>query len=389
MRLGWAAIVVVSGFLTGPAARAQPPAAPAPRFAVAVRLVVPRDTAVARHLFDGADGLVNPATRVAVGQQARDAYEKELRSMFDPAPPGSAAELVVELTSSEVELDRNGWFASVEHELVLRAASGAEVARWRVRGEGRIAGLGERAVPAAFGEAAEYAARTFSAEFETHPAASAWLAGAGISPRPGSLAPKAPPRLEPTPVPVVRARAAELLFAELGASAIGADGGLSGAVSARAGWSGRPWLLQLALDLWQRPFTAHPVDGWGSGDGELYTFGVGLDAGVQRRLGSRFEVQAGGGVAALIGHATAVYTPLAAPDAETESSVTSVGLDASVFAAARWAAVLPRTGIRYRLGVEVRRRFGASLDFPKFGRELAVADLSVGFFAGLELPAGQ
>ena len=362
------------------------PAAPAPRYPLAVRLVLPPASLDARYFHGGGFGVgpVNPSVTVRIGDQTRETYAGTLPRMF-AAPADGSAELVVYVTASEIEQDSEGWLAAVEHEIVLRDAEDAEIARWRVRGVGRIVGFGEKAIPRAFLRAAEYAALTFEAEFETPPAAKGWLAAGGYVPQPDAARPSGPPRL--TPSPVARARGAHL-FADLGSCAVRAGGALNGAVSARAGWAGRTALLQLALDLLPRPFDALPPDASGGGKGHLETLSLGVDAGAQRRLGSHFELQAGAGATVLAGRATARYAPLDAPLTSTSSSTTAFGFAGSVFAGARYSGLLPWAAFRYRVGLEVRKVFGARLDLPAHGRELAVSDLSAGLFLGIELPWG-
>lgn len=394
MRAPWTSVVAFAAALAAAPGHAHAQPAAAPRFPVAVRLVLSPDTLGAHHVHRASRPIAppNPSTKVPVGAQAREAFAAAAARLFDAGAGDARAEVVVTLASSAVELDREGWFAAVEHEVALRdvaAPAPAEIARWRVRGEGRILGPGETAVHAAFRRAAEYAARTFAAEAEAEPAVREWLAGRGLAPRPGAGPTTAPPRLAPTPPVVVRARSRELLFVDLGGSAVAAEGGaLNGAFSLRAGWSGRLVLVQLALDHWPATFVANPPQAWGSGDGSADAYALGVDVGVQRRLGSRFELQAGAGAGVLRATASARYVPLSAPDTWSQSSGTGSALAASVFAGARLNAVLPRTAIRYRVGVEARRHFGASLDLPDMGRALQLAELSAGVFLGVELPWG-
>lgn len=359
---------------------------PAPRWPIALRITVPPASLAARFFgTNAALALPNASTSVGVGEQSRDAYGAVSRRAFR-VEPGAGAELVVEVGLFDLDLDREGWFAWVEHDVVLRDGA-AKVARWRVRGEGRVQGLGEAAVPVAFRRAAEYAAATFEAELVTDPRVAAWLSSLGIAAGPADrVVARAPPRLTPTEVPVLAPRSARLWFADAGVSVVQAGGFLMTGPSIRAGWTAETLVLQVSVDWWQRSFVARPADAWGSGDGALGTLALGFDAGAWRRLGSRLEIQAGAGPQVLVGFADATYAPLADPSARAERSATRTAIAAGAFGAVRMNGIVPWTGIRYRAGLEVRGRVGGALDVPAVGRRLAGPGLSGGLFVGLELP---
>jgi hypothetical protein len=322
---------------------------------------------------------------VAIGRQALAAYGSVALRMFQPALEGvRAAELSPGIGSSGVDLDREGWFAFVEHDLVLRDVAGAEVARWRVRGQGRIVGLGESAIPTAFAEAASVAARTFEADFERPSAVAVWLASQGLE-RSSAVAGLAQ-RFTPASPRVVPPRAERLIFAEFGASAVGASGWISSALGARAGWSGQPWFMQLAIDAWPREFVAQPPGAWGQAHGHAVVLSTGLDAGVQKRLGSHFEVGGGVGVAILSGFGSTEYVPLSAPTSSVGASDQAAGGSVSAFAVARLYGVVPLLAFRYRLALEVRKAFGTRLSFDALGQTVDSSGLWASVLLGFEVP---
>jgi hypothetical protein len=357
---------------------------------VAVRLVVTPSALGERYLATGIAGM--PPTlespNVPVGRQALDAYTVATARMFQPARKDArAAELLPSVGASGIDLDQDGWFAFVEHDVMLRDLAGAEVARWRVRGQGRVVGLGENAIPSAFAEATAVAARTFEIDFERPSAVTGWLAAQGI--KPGlriSTVPDLPRRFTPASPRVARPRTEQLIFAELGGGAVGATGWVSSALTARAGWSGRPWLVQLAIDAWPREFVARPAAAWGEARASALVLSTGLDAGVQRRLTSHFEIAGGVGAALLSGFATAQYVPLATPTRSVDASDGASGASASVFGAVHVNGVAPVLAFRYRLGLEVRKAFGTRLSFNTFGQTVASSGLSASGFLGIELP---
>jgi hypothetical protein len=365
-------------------------AAPASPYPVAVRLVVSPDTLATRTITEGTPGLPGMLGTpvVEVGRQASDVYTVASIRMFLPAGKHPTAELAPVVEESGLDLDREGWFAYVEHEVALRdAATGAEIVRWRVRGEGRVIGLGESSIEHAFAEAASYAARIFETDFERSDAAVAWLAahGVGRGTRAASL-PQLPQRFAPKPPPAVQPRANDLLFAEFGAGAGAGANWASTALAARAGWSGQPWFLALALDALPREFVGQPDAAWGEARARALLLSTGVDAGIQKRLGSHFDVSAGVGVALLTGFASLKYQPLDNPSTRIEASDTAFAGAANVFAAVRFNSVFPATTFRYRLGVEVRKSFATAMHFSGFNGSVDPSSFSASFFLGFELP---
>lgn len=142
-----------------------------------------------------------------VGKQAVEAYGSFAGRFFDPAAKAGLRLSVVAVVPS-VELDNDGWHAVVEHRLAL-FDSNLALASWTVQGRGHVNGLGEGALPAAFGEAAVMAARRFEARFEEP--IKAFLASLGVAPgavalRPAvaeapSPPPEKPPAVDLQPAP--------------------------------------------------------------------------------------------------------------------------------------------------------------------------------------------
>jgi hypothetical protein len=366
-------------------------AAPASPYPIPVRLVVTEAALGERYVPGGGLGMAPPTLEsrvVPVGRLALEAYTVATARMFQRTGEGTvAAELLPAVADSGVDLDRDGWFAYVEHDVVFREIAGAEIARWRVRGQGRIIGVGESAIPQAFAEATAVAARTFEVDFEQAPGVKQWLVANGIEPGSRmSVLPQLPRRFAPARQSVVATRTEQLLFAELGTSAVGAAGWVSAGFNARAGWSGRIWLLQLALDAWPREFVAQPSAAWGQARAHAWVLSAGLDAGVQRRLTSYLELAAGVGAALFSAPATAQYAPLSEPNGSVKASDTAFGAAASAFGAARLNGIVSSLGVRYRVGFELRKAFGTSLSYTAFGRTLEPAGFSAGVFVGFELP---
>jgi hypothetical protein len=329
----------------------------------------------------------NPAAIVAVGEQARDAYAAALVRMFQAGSP-PAAELEISAVKSDVDWDADGWHASVDHALVLRAPSGEELGRWNLRGRELIVGLGEGAIPLAFAQAAERAALRFELSFEEPSGVARWLQSRGIASRsfvsassftdPHAVNPK-PPRgrhvayLDAGFSVVSYLASSNRLQAVAGSPSPAFTSSISNSsdqsVAARAGFSG-PWVFgQLAVAKWGSAMENERT--------HVSATSLGLDTGPLLRLGD-FEILAGPGVQWVSAEIT-------------ESGASASRLLPSVFGTVRFTGIGVGAG-RLRIGLEARTLFGATLRFlaaetptTTDWRELALGN-SVGLFMGFELP---
>jgi hypothetical protein len=336
----------------------------------------------------------NPACTVEVGQQARDAYASARRPGFASPPAGAAADLTLEIVgaSGDLEWDADGWRAVVEHALVLRDGAGAELGRWTVRGVGRVRGLGERAIPVAFREAADAAAGRFEALLAEPGAAATWLRarGVAISPRPGPPpAATQPPLLLPASG---SPRGRWLAFADVGGALVttvpakaesgsAEDFGEAGAVQARAGLAAPSASIRVAFARWRASFDPQPTS-VSADRAEAVLTAFGVEAGPVIRLARTFDVEGGLGAHLLHGSATADRRPYS-PGSIASSASRIVPV---VYGAVTYAGVAPGLRLRLRFGVEVRRYLGTSLPFDELGREIAVGETSIGALIGVELP---
>jgi hypothetical protein len=382
-------LAAVLALWVGPAV-AQAPAAPAAAapYPVAVRLVMAPDALGQTYMNRSSDVLRAryDVTPIPVGQQTRAAYEAGLARMFLASAEGTS-QLGVTMDHFGVGGRTSGWFAFVEHSIALRDESGREIARWRVRGEAATPSLGDEAVEQAFAQAARVAAMELEVEFEERSAVVEWLRAHGAAP--GSrLAwlPQMPKRLVPRAVLDPSPRSDRLLYLDAGGGAVAVHGSMGSAFELRGGWSTQRLLLQAAVEATPATFTAHPSYAWGTASGRAWVFGLGGDAGVVQRLGSRVDLCAGAGLRLLLGPASARYAPMTAPLTTARKSDLGTGADPQLFLASRIGGVVPATDVRYRVGLEVRKHFGAGLRMSALERTVRVSDVSGAVTLGVEWP---
>lgn len=372
------------------AADSRDGAAASARYPFAVRLKVDERAVNARFKHWGSGFISappNPAVTVDIGVQARDAYSAAVSRMFQSGSP--AADLEISAVQGDVDWDAEGWHAVVEHTIVLRSASGDEVARWNEKARAHIAGLAESAIPSAFAEAASTAAKRFELSFEEPSAVATWLAARGVERRSFVQSSSFVDRRATVAAPP---RGKYVAYLDAGAGVLGylaSSNRLQAAAGspvpdfssttrnttdyafeARAGFSG-PWLFgQLAVARWGSTMENEFV--------HVTATSLGFDAGPSVRLGD-FEIVAGPGVHWISAEVT-------------EGSAAASRTVPSAFAAVRLVTGISVASARLRIGVEGRKLFGATLRFPpvetatsRSWRELALAD-SVGLFLGFELP---
>ena len=279
----------------------------------------------------------NPSCTVPVGEQAREAYAAAASRMFRGERGDRPASLEIDIGAADLDLDLDGWYAQVEHALVLRSGSGVEIGRWTVKGSERVRGLGELAIPRAFRSAAENAARRFEAAFADPPGVARWLADSGVSvPRPEPPPDDASTRRMPAAPP----RWYALYLDGGGGSYVvtetrggrHASTGLP-ALAFRAGIGG-PWVfVQLSCAR-----TTELVDK------------VGVEVGPLLRLAPNVDLKVGWGVQSV-----------SAPDV---AGVTGQ----SVLAALTMAIPFATGSVWMRVGAEARFDFGASMSVPNESR---------------------
>jgi hypothetical protein len=385
--------VLLATIAAGLPANAQPsPAAAAkPDYPFAVALRSSGDALGARfkHLGSGwMSAPPNPPATVPVGEQARDAYAAAVQRMFQAGAP-EAAELEISSVQADMDWDADGWHASVEHALVLRAASGEELGRWNPKGRELIVGLGEGAIPLAFARAAEKAALRFQLSFEEPSGVARWLQDRGVERRSfvsassfidrPALIPK-PPRGKYVAYLDVGVGFVPYLASNNHLQAVAgsptpdftssSSKNSEAAVAARAGFSG-PWVFgQIAVARWN--------SGMENDSTHVTATSLGLDAGPLLRIGD-FEILAGPGAQWITAETTA-------------SPASASRVVPSAFGALRWVTGIAAGGARLRVGVEARKLFGATLRFitgetptTTDWRELELAS-SFGVFLGFEIP---
>jgi hypothetical protein len=380
-------------------ARAQDDIAPDARRgpnAVAVRLRVA--PAVLRTQITHPDphapfGPPNPSCTAPVGEQARDAWVAAIGRSFAHAPEGSPADLELELAavSRELEWDADGWLGVVEHSLVLRDGAGAELGRWKTRGEGRVAGIGPRAIPRAFEQAAKVAAAGLERGLAGAERAAAWLQARGVVLPATALAP--PPRRDPpalTRPPEGPPRADWVAFADLGGVAItgfvndeperSSSEGYVGAFQVLAGLSSPFASARFAFARWGGSFD--PDDSVRSDRATARVLSFGLEAGPTLRL--RPDLELHGGIGARLLSATAESSRGQTYDPPSSITSHASRIVPVAYGAITYAGMAPGAGVRIRVGLEARRFMGASLRFEELGREIQVAEYSLGLLFGVE-----
>ncbi len=229
-----------------------------------------------------------------VGKQALDAYRAIAARLFQAGAP-VALRLEIQSVRGRVDLESDGWHAIVEHDLVARNESGGVLGRWSVEGRGRVQGLGQGAIPAAFARAADLAAQRFESQFETPAELVSWMQRSGVSPgaiarRPASEEPPLPPPPPPSGPP----RAPLIVYADAGVglspistrTQSGPSSSVAPGLDARLGLSGRWAFAQLGFSWWN------------SRDSELEhgSTSIGLDAGPLFRFDHVLEVGLGAGL---------------------------------------------------------------------------------------------
>jgi DNA-binding transcriptional ArsR family regulator len=345
-------------------------------FAVSVRLA-PASRG-ARYEYEARfHDLPNPSCTVAVGQQARAAYVRAARRIFSDAPAAPVElDLEVSVPGSDVEQTGVSGRAVVEHAIVLRAASGVEVDRWRLRGESPIVGLGEEGIRRAFARAADEAASELERAVAGSAAVAAWLDARGIPRRPGPP-PRPPSRPEEPRAPFVG-------FMDLGPGLLWGASVADVATMARGGISGRWFVAQATFEHWNAPFAASPPGGNLTGGAHFGVSSMGLDLGGVLRFGGSTEFRAGAGAHFLRGRADLRYLVNSSP---SHTTIERSRAASSLFAAFQ-KTVGPWTGwaIRLRVALELRQRFGGRLPADGFGAALDTAGPSVGLVLGAELP---
>jgi hypothetical protein len=386
------------------ASAAQPqPSAVAAAYPLTVRLSVSKE-ALRERLAHTSGGLLsppNPSCVVDIGTQARDAYAAAVARMFR-ASDAPAAEFEVSRAAAELGDGADGWYAAVEHVLILRTVDGKELGRWTVRARERLVGLGEGAIPAALRRAAVRAARTFEHEFARPPAVVEWLRGAGVEvvPEPQADAVK-DPLAAPRAITLPRPQRGAGLHVDAGMGVIPyaasyqrsyrdfglppyirrASGEDTGSAF-RVGFSGRWALLQLAWARWHPSLDEYPVF-----EGSIHMSSFGADAAPVLRLGHGFELAAGVGW-----HRISLRSNSSDSAATFRDSIHPL----SVFAHAHFVFPSAPRSFRLRMGVEARRYFDAVLQVlpPVDGgayrdsREIEFSNI-MALFIGLEVPLGR
>jgi hypothetical protein len=337
------------------AARASAAAVPA-RYPINLRVKIAPQVSAVRYDHGGWGAISGPATEPSVtfaGKQAREAYELLAARLFqkDAAVP---LHLEIESVRASVVLESDGWHTVVQHGLAVRDDAGAVLGRWSVEGRDRVQGHGEGALPAAFGRAAELAARRFESRFEEPGEVIAFLERAGVTPGAVARRDAGAERPLPPPTPPLgppRAPLVAYLDAGMGVNPLstsgqypsgnGSSSSLAPGVEARLGLAGK-WAFAQLDTSW-----------WSSSDGNLdraFT-ALGIEAGPLIRFASYLEVGLGGGLQITASKVTSYAygsEPVWVRSAQTVPTV---------LAFLRF--VPPIRSFRFRATLEGRLRFGS------------------------------
>lgn len=195
----------------------------ASRYPATLRLEPSPAAQSAMFFHEGPDylGLSSPPCEASfsfVGKDAVAAYVRFAQQLFQPGAEATLGLRLIAVAPS-TDLKSDGWHAVVRHELQLFDSRGDLIASWTVEGRGRVIGLGEGALPAAFREATAMAERQFEARFEEPVGVVALLAKLGVPPgtvsRRPAIAEKPPP--EPPPPPEIHPEPRDLaLYVDAG-----------------------------------------------------------------------------------------------------------------------------------------------------------------------------
>jgi len=317
---------------------------------------------------------------VPIGEQSRDAYSAVVRRIFREAAPGAVADLVLEVSVSDVQARPvlAGWMAVVEHKAVLENGSGAVVARWEPRGEAMIVGDSAEALPAAFRRAADLAAAQLERDLAASSGVKQLLAARGLD-----------PALAPGHLP---ARSDRVTYFDVGGALVSGADSMAPGVVARAGVSNQLFMAEAVAGWWTSSFATRPVFGSANGEARMDTWSAGVDVGIVRRVGT-VELRGGVGAHVLWGSADLRYSrlqplPGGSGTGPQETSFPYRQLAPAVFAAIQYADFAFANGMRLRTGLQFRRYFGSSIDFPELNRTVSPAENFFGLVCGVEIPSG-
>ncbi|HWE25548.1 MAG TPA: hypothetical protein VG496_16550 [Myxococcales bacterium] len=318
------------------------------RYPADLRVEIAQNAEAARYVHETWGDPPGEPSVTFVGKQALEAYRALAARLFQP---GASLRLGLEIGSvqARVKLESDGWHAIVEHDLIARDESGGVLGRWTVEGRGRVQGLGEQALPAAFERAAALAAQRFESQFETPPDLRSWLERKGV---PVASVTRRPPGeeppLPPPPPPVGPPRAPLIVYADAGLglspfstqTVSGPASSVAPGFDARLGLAGRWAFGQLAFSWWN------------SRDNELEhgAKSIGLEAGPVLRLSNAVELGIGAGLHVMVSKVS-VYTYYGPQPVWTQS------VDLVPNALAALHLIPPIRSLRMRVTLEMRLRF--------------------------------
>ncbi len=382
---GWPAAVAALLLAPRAASGDDAPTGAGSPFTVAIQ--VDATGPAARYVHDPQwDFMSNPAITVDVAGQARAAYVARAGAMFLAAGRGDPAlRLEVRVTAAAVEGGPGRWRAVVRHEVVARGRDGAEIARWATSGEGDVVGFEAESVTSAFARAARSAARELERRFDASSEVEAWRTANGYAPR-AAAAGEAPSEGADPPRPP---------WIGYVDGALAMPGGSVGLVRAvgiglRAGAAHDPVYLHVAVDQWgtvEGPSDNVDSFGYPTYPTTLTAWLVGVEAGALHRFGHGLEVRAGLGAYWL--QANTVTPRIVGAYYELQDVVVDRGGVVGSVGAGLHYVTPPqsRLNVRGRIGLDVRRLFGATFPFEPLGGDITVARWLGALVAGVEFPA--
>jgi hypothetical protein len=314
-----------------------------------------------------------PADASLVGvveRRLHEAYPVEIRRMFRDPPSDGPADLEIVISSACVDLQNapEGRLAVVATRATITGVSGSRIAEVTARGDAPA--FGDDWALNAGDRAAQSAASNFEAAFANSDEAINWLLARDLEPIGSTVA--WPPRGD------------WVAFADAGGGFMaGAGEETAGGLLAHFGFEYRWFVIQGVFGTWSSSFVGATSTINNPNlrlNADLGAYDLGVEGGGVLRLGHESELRAGAGVHHLWGSGEARNQPVS-----SSYSVTSP----AVFAAAQTTFTVGRSGFRFRLGVEARKYFNATVGLPELSRTIPAADVFVGVFAGFEISTSR
>ncbi len=299
----------------------------------------------------------------AVGRQIFEALGLRTRRLFGASAPGSAPDLVLEVSVADAAIHGSAGLRTVAlgASVTIRSSDSGELARVRVEGSSQVIGDARAAIEGGFERAAGDAADGFGHAFANSETVVRWLIDRRVAPVGSSI-------LGPYRGDVVA-------FVDAGGSATQGRDGTGSGLLARVGIAGSWFVAQGVATTWSTP--------WGPASG-ISASALGLELGPVLRLSRSWEVRATAGIHLAFGSVDASASPqFATPRRRTIDFSRKLP---AVAAAVQYAFWPGWSGAgRIRVGLEARKHFGGDAIFDELRDVVPTAGTSLGLFLGVEL----